>query len=162
MTKEQTNQWLKIAAYGIGAYIVYTELLEPILQQFGLQKTPEQQAVIDNQNATLQTSLSQAQATNPASYLPNQYAEYADAIYGTLESAFIYNENTVTSILKQMNNDTDIYMLVQAYGTRKHCYLIYIVCSDYTLSGAVTNGVSSSAIADVNMNYAGKGMSFRF
>lgn len=149
-----------IVKVGIAAGL-YFLVAKPLLQGLNILPSNQQVATSQEQQKAIDTSLAAAIQQNQPSYADAAFSGFADSIYTTITS-LLFKGSTVTDILKQMNNDTDIYKLIKAYGTRQKCFAFGFGCTDQILSSAITDSLSASEIADVNGNYDSKGMTFKF
>ena len=92
----------------------------------------------------------------------------AESFSNTLRIAFSdcgTNEQAVYNVMEQMNNEADIYLLIDTYGIRE-----YSGCGPWNVFAATQNVGLSSAISDempvempiINAILAKKGIKFRF
>jgi CarboxypepD_reg-like domain len=145
-------------AIAVGLYFF---VAKPILQKLNILPDPSEVATDTANDQAIDSSLAAALAVASPTYSDADYAGFADSIYTTITS-LIFQGSTVTNILKQMQNDTDILKLQKAYGTRKKCFALGFGCTPQILPGAITDALSNSEIQSVNADYQTKGMAFKF
>lgn len=74
-------------------------------------------------------------------------------------------DNTaVENIMKQLNNDADIYKLIAIFGTRSYsgCMLIFEGTETLSLPAAITNEMGTTERETLNSILASKGIHFTF
>jgi hypothetical protein len=95
------------------------------------------------------------------SYNDSQYGVYANAIYDGMRYCVGDNYDRVKDILKSMNNDLDVALLIQAYGFRQRsCFGIDAGGVD-DLFTSVRNELGNSRAKDINNTWARSGIKYR-
>ena len=86
-----------------------------------------------------------------------QYRQFADKIEQE-NMSMNTDENKIYDIFKQMKNDLDIVLLIEAFGQRRPNFSF----NSYGLAAFLNEDLNSSEIAKVNAILAGKNIKFRF
>lgn len=98
-----------------------------------------------------------------ASYTDSQYSSYADSLYNSMRYSMIDDDYPEAErILKLMNNQLDVLLLIEAYGTRTEHHFGIPVDGPKTLPEQVRDDLSDSRIQRINADYQAKGIDFRF
>lgn len=91
------------------------------------------------------------------SFPKSQYRAFADTIQQE-NLSFNTDEEKIYDIFKQMKNDLDIVMLIQAFGERRPLYTF----RDVGLAPFLNEDLSKSEIGEINKILTAKNIKFRF
>lgn len=152
-----------LLVYGGAAIATYYFILKPILQKFGLQKDPALQATEDRKQQQL---LQQIQAVSQYQQPTKSVQEWqviADQIYNDLRySAIDDNKDDAAYQAARVKNEADFWLLFKLFGQRRE-YLFGINAGGLmNLPQFLKSNLSSAKIAQLNDNYARKGLKFRY
>lgn len=101
----------------VALYFGIKYLKKYILKQ---KRNRDRQELIDNQAAN-------------ASYAEGQYKEWADQLYIAMKGAGT-DEDTINAIMAKMKNDTDVLLLIDAFGVRDGEDLYEWIAGEYVFS----------------------------
>lgn len=91
------------------------------------------------------------------SFPKSQYRAFADTIQQE-NLSFNTDEEKIYDIFKQMKNDLDIIMLIQAFGERRPQFTF----NDVGLAPFLNEDLSKSEIGEINKILTAKNINFRF
>ena len=91
------------------------------------------------------------------SFPKSQYRAFADTIQQE-NLSFNTDEEKIYDIFKQMKNDLDIIMLIQAFGERRPQFTL----NDVGLAPFLNEDLSKSEIGEINKILTAKNIKFRF
>ena len=74
------------------------------------------------------------------------------------------DEDAITNVIEQMNNEADIYALIAVYGVRayKGCFEGWFTLVERSLTGTLSSELDASEKSDINDILAQRGIAFRF
>lgn len=155
----ELNKYILPAGVAVGGYFL---VVKPILQKLGVLDSAEEQKIKADRERAIAEALAAAARQKPASYNDAQIGGFADTIYNALRYSRVDDDyETAGLYLCYPKNDTDVYKLIQTFGTREECYFS-IFCMQKTLPEMVKNNLSADKIRAINDNYMRKGIQYRW
>lgn len=138
----------------VGVGLVVRYIIKKANQAKDLEKARATLKTVDNQIATLQASVK-------ASYSLAQYQSWADAIESCFQGWGTCNGD---SFFKNMKNDLDIYLLIQAFGIRTIKSGTWNPTPDFTgnLPMAVRDEYDTIEMAMLNGTLKKNGLTYQF
>lgn len=100
------------------------------------------------------------------SYPQSSYVQMADKIYeagcpyGAITGCTGTDEEAITTVFDQMNNEVDVLLLVRGFGSRAPRGTVF--SDDVDLGGFLASELDGSAIQGINDKLAHKGINYRF
>jgi hypothetical protein len=115
-TDKSINGWLRgaiwvgtIAVVYIGGKSIYTKIFPSEAER----KAKQQEQDVNNEVIKFQTSMQ-------PSYEKSVYDDFANKVYTDCKEGSDLQSSSLEDILKKMNNNLDVALLMQSYGTRTH------------------------------------------
>jgi len=106
--------------------------------------------------------------TEQPTYASSQYDGFANTIYNAQVSSLGFDSKSIANTLMMMQNNLDVALLAKAYGIRQDYVFGFQIGSNYDLFSAARHGISSDTfglfsyrIANVNNDWANKGIKYR-
>jgi len=142
----------------VGGIVFFNKLMEAL----GLSKDKDETAVDENRDKTLAEALAAAEKIAPSTKTAAEWVVIADQIYADLKHSSIDDDKDDAGYqLARVKNDTDVYKLIMAFGTRTE-YGFGLPIGKGPLSYFVVGNLSDTAINVVNDNYRRKGIKFQW
>lgn len=148
---------IEVIGVGVLGYVIVHNVVKAIRKAKDEQM---QKAVVKDSNSEL--SDLKDQGIHP-SYPDAQYSAWASQIRTAFDGCDPSSDDydTVVRIMKQMNNDADVYKLITAFGVAK-----WDECGWWTgdVTGDLAYGIAHeiNGISDINKILQDKGIKFRF
>lgn len=147
----------------IGGIVVGYIVIKKVLEGLGLVNDDDEQAIIDAREKALNEALKAAQAVAPSTKTDAEWIAIADTIYQDLRYSSLDDDKADAGYqIARVKNDTDVYKLIKAFGTRQEYAFGVLPLLDAGLIPWIKSNLDSEAIAAVNDNYARKGIKFRW
>lgn len=144
---------------GIGAYL----LLRPILDKLGITKASEEAKQEAENKAKREEYLKPKQSDPPATKTPGEWAIIADTLYRDMQFSWIDDDyNDAEYQLKRPKNETDMKLLISAFGFRQERKFGIPDGPAKDLAQFVKDNLSRKQMNMLNSTYAQRGISFRF
>lgn len=158
MDKQTENILFKVALIA-GAYIL---IVKPVLQNFGILPTDAESQTNQNQQKALDQAAQNAMSQNPPTMDDGTLINIASRIYEDLRYSSLDDDKTDAMVqLARVQNTSDVYRLIQLFGTRQECYF-GVLCHDQTLIQLVQGNLPAFQIAALNQVYQSKGINFQW
>lgn len=159
---QQNKDVQKILIYAAVLGGGYYFIVRPALIKFGIMQDPAaaatQQAAQQNVQQYINDTLNKQ---NPTKTL-GEWTLIANNIYNDLDQLLSNNTSDAVYQMCRVQNDADVALLLQAFGTRQSHWFGLIGGKLVDLPSFVAEQMSSSDINTINDNYARKGIKFRF
>jgi hypothetical protein len=146
------------AVVGGGYYFV----LRPILVKFGLMADPAVAAQQTQQSKVIQDYVNNALNTQQPTKTRGEWQLIADTIYGDLSQLVLNNRSDAVYQLARPQNDADVALLIDAFGTRQQSWFGLNAGALQTLPVFIAQNLTSSDLNTINNNYQRKGIKFRY
>lgn len=115
----------------------------------------------------IESDIDKLKAKMSPTYSNASYDNYAETIYQAQRTSIGNDSGTIQDTAQLMNNDLDVALLIQAYGTRQD-YAFGFPTEKYSLLGAMRKGISNDAfgvfsyrIGTINNDWKKKGITYR-
>jgi hypothetical protein len=139
-------------------------VIKPLLQFLGIRKSDEEIAKEKSDAENLSEIEKNLNAMGVG--LTKSKAEWdqiADTIYNSLRFSALADDKDVAGYqVARVKNDADIIYLIKTFGKRQEYLFGLPSGSPQGLTEFINSNLSSSAINQINSNYASKGMKFKF
>ena len=144
---------------GIGAYMI----IKPILNSLGITKSAEAAKQEAENKAKREEYLKPKQSDPPATKTPGEWAIIADTLYRDMQFSWIDDDyNDAEYQLKRPKNETDMKLLISAFGFRQERIFGVPDGPPKDLAQFVKDNLSRKQMNMLNSAYAQRGISFRF
>lgn len=158
MDKGTQNTLIKVGI-GVGAYFL---IVEPILIKLGILPSKAQSQTNQQQQQALNQAAQNAYNQGGPTLDDASLINIANRVYEDLHySAVSDDKDDAVYQLKRMQNTSDVFRLIQLFGTREECYFGFL-CQDRTLIQIVQGNLSTDDIADINQTYYARGINFNW
>ena len=158
-----TKQEQKLLIYGVGAVVVYIEIIKPILVKIGLQKSAEVKATEERKQNQLDEQIKEVSKTQQPTKSVQEWQVIADAIYKDLRySALDDNKDDAGYQVSRVKNDADFWQLYKLFGQRREYFFGIPNGALMDLTQFIKSNLKDSAIATINKNYRSKNIKFQF
>ena len=146
-----------------GVLLVYFGVLRPILIKAGLQQDPNLKATEDRKQQQLLQQIQQVSQYQQPTKSVQEWQVIADQIYNDLRySAIDDNKDDAAYQAARVKNEADFWLLYRLFGKRRE-YIFGINAGGLmNLPQFLISNLSKSKIAQLNDNYARKGLKFRY
>lgn len=167
--KQTINLFLKIAIV-IVLYIKFKGFINGILIHFGLAKSPEDKAFADMKSEGAVDVVKKAEASivdQEKKYPPTKPYELllqnAINIHGLMSDVlWTDNEQEAYELMVQVNNSTDVLLLIKAFGIRTQYMFYFVPIWSGDLSYWVRRKFSEKAKYSINEYYRRKKIKYNF
>jgi hypothetical protein len=116
---------------------------------------------------TWKKELQQLENKYKASYSDAQFQAFANQIYESIKYSVGDDYGLVVTIMKRMNNDLDVALLVEAYGKRQRYAFMIPIGEPMDLFttmqaelGSEYGGITNYRIGQINTDWAKKGITY--
>lgn len=121
--------------------------------------------LIGNPADDLQKDVKKALRTQKPTFGTVQLSSFANAIYDSLSNSLLSDDKSdAVDVLKLMNNDADVYALIEGYGKRQH-FIVWPAWVDgpkKDLPSAIRDELFSGQKDSINKVYIEKGITFQW
>ena len=157
--KKETENILLIG----GIAVAYFGIVRPLLIKLKLQKDPEVKATEDRKQQQLLQQIQQVSQYQQPTKSVQEWQVIADQIYNDLRySAIDDNKDDAAYQAARVKNDADFWLLYRLFGKRRE-YIFGINAGGLmNLPQFLISNLSKTKIAQLNDNYARKGLKFRY
>ena len=160
---DYSNYILPIGLVGVAAFAIY-KLLGPSAAAKANNASNEQ-----NIKAANDAAYNASAAVLPQSMPDTQLASIATQIYNSAEVGGTGDIDNVIYQLSLINNTTDLYRLMQLFGTKQvgsgffsTCSLLGFDCTSLDLDAFIRASLTPDQLATVNRNFNGNGINYQF
>jgi hypothetical protein len=122
-----------------------------------------------NTKAATDKAYTDSAASLPQSMPDTQLSSIATQIYNSASVGGTGDTDGIVNQLSLVNNTTDLYRLMQLFGTKavgsgffSTCSLLGFDCTSLDLASFVRSTLSTDQLATVNQNFAGNGINYQF
>lgn len=158
-----SNYILPVGLVGIAAYAVY-KFLGPSAAAKANNATDEA-----NTKAANDAAYNASAAILPQSMPDVQLSSMATQIYNSASTGGTGDIDNVIYQLSLINNTTDLYRLMQLFGTKQvgsgffsTCSLLGFDCTSLDLDAFIRASLTPAQLATVNQNFSGNGINYQF
>jgi hypothetical protein len=118
--------------------------------------------LIKRQEIQTGQELATSELTEAATYPPSQYSTWANQLETAMEDVGT-DEDTIKSIFKNLQNNTDYLKLYTAFGSREYSggWTPDMFGEDWDLGQWLVEELDSSEITEINNDLSSKGITYR-
>lgn len=140
----------------------YYFLIRPLLTKFGLMQDPNVVKSKEQADKNLQQYLNDTTSRIQSTKSLGEWTLIANQIYSDLDQPIMNNNSDAVRLFKMAQNDADVALLIQGFGTRASHWFGFFNGAAMTLPEFLSQQATSSNITAINNDYAKKGITYRF
>jgi len=160
--KGNEEKYIKLTALVLALGIALWYMRKVISKLFGFADEEKEEKEEEDKKQLYSENLQTEAAKHAPTKSKAEWTSIADLIYSFLRYSVGNDTDGAFYQLCRVKNDTDYWLLYEAFGTRQAYSFMVPVGAKQTLTEFVHSELSSDQILKINDNYRRKNMSFRF
>jgi hypothetical protein len=142
--------------------LAYFGVLNPIFKTLGIKKSDEQKQDEQQERQAIDQAVKDSAKKQKQTYTDAQLKGFADTIHNAIKYSSVSDDYDKAGLyLAAPKNDTDVYRMIQLFGTRQETYF-GVFTYNYNMQEMVRRNLSQSKLNAINDNYFRKGIKFRW